>query len=644
MSEKNDNPQSDSNEYISRYKVIAKLGEGGMVKVYKAHDPALDKTFARKVLGNSKSISEQYQIRFQNEAKTLKNLKHSAIPEVYNFAFSRDGDPYLVMEYIDGKSLRELIKEKGRLDLALVLTITMQVCEALTYAHKNGVIHRDIKPENIIVANDDPENPDIKLIDFGISKIEQELTEGQDMTQTGVIVGSPNYINPEQIRGLSADQRSDIYSLGCVLFEMITGEPPFVGSNALNTLSKHLEVPVSTVLDCLPENLKDTDLLKIIERAIMKDPSDRFQSADEFRQHLAEYQISLVMNDEEEMHAVVEKNEAPLLPNQSSPEIRAKWPIVLLLLGVFALTALVIYGNFSPKNVEPIRSADSYNPQDEIINILSTEYFGRKNRNGFVYNKQDSYWIAGEDITDEDFKKLAEENLKPNCIVRIEAPDKVTGSGIKYLLDSPIAWLVIASANVTDEALINAGKMKSLRYLSVGMTKRLTLDGIRKLTANQGIVKIALRNINLPAGTVNELSRLKNLNSIRLDGSKNVTRQELNSLTKVKGLKSLYLGACDIDKNDLEILSNLDNLFELSLESLELNDEDILKLKGIKVKKLGLGGNKITDKAIFEIAKIKNLKELKIYNFKASPSTLNFLKERNITLIDEPRLPDAHRI
>jgi serine/threonine protein kinase len=256
-----------------RYKIERLIGEGGMAKVYEAKHIVLKKRVAIKMLHRSTALNKETIIRFQQEASGLSHLQHPNIVSISDFGMAETGHPYCVMDLIEGKSLADLIQEGGIKELKQLAKLFSEVCGALAYAHKKNIIHRDIKPSNIICIEDDGQLT-AKLIDFGIAKF-GEFQE-QDLTRTGAIFGSPFYMSPEQCAGRRLDQRSDIYSLGCTMYEAITGRPPFVGESALQTLSMHtLDKPMAPHLlrSDLPMGLE-----KIVLKCLTKLPEERYQS------------------------------------------------------------------------------------------------------------------------------------------------------------------------------------------------------------------------------------------------------------------------------------------------------------------------------------------------------------------------------
>ena len=281
---------SDSNvgrKIADRYELLGVIGEGGMSTVYKAADSVLDKTMALKLLRKEFAINETSVKRFEQEANAIRSLTHPHLATVYDFGRTDDGAPYLVMDYIEGDSLADLLKKEIFLDVPRALAISLQISTAVGYAHEHGVIHRDLKPENIILTNAGTDSDFVKLIDFGIAKLQSEsgLTT-QRVTQTGEIFGSPLYMSPEQCMGYPLDVRSDIYSLGCVMYELVTGKPPLCGENPVQTIFKHInENPTPFSFSFKHLNIP-RGFEALVMKCLQKKPEDRYQSVAELRRDL----------------------------------------------------------------------------------------------------------------------------------------------------------------------------------------------------------------------------------------------------------------------------------------------------------------------------------------------------------------------
>jgi len=264
--------EADQNP-IPGYRILAKLGEGGMGAVYKAQQLSLDRTVAIKILSPRLAKSKDYTERFLREARIAGGLNHVNIVSAIDVGHT-DKYYYLVMGYVDGTTLREIVKEKGVLDEEYALHVTMQIARALSWAHHSGIVHRDVKPDNIMVDV----NGTAKLCDLGLAR--HEDAEAAMLTQSGMMVGTPHYVSPEQARGeKDIDGRTDVYSLGATLYHAVTGKPPFGGTSAAVVMTKHLTEQIAWPSEVNPMVSENLSLL--IQKMMAKDRNDRYRDADE---------------------------------------------------------------------------------------------------------------------------------------------------------------------------------------------------------------------------------------------------------------------------------------------------------------------------------------------------------------------------
>ena len=251
----------------NRYEIMEKIGDGGLALVYSAKDTLLNRLVAVKILREQYANDSEFIDRFYREAQAAASLSHPNVVTVYDVG-TFDKTPFIVMEYIQGNNLSEIIKEQGRLDPRYAVKISIQICSALAHAHRHSIVHRDIKPHNILITKDDQ----VKVTDFGIAAV-----SSMSITQTGVVLGSVLYFSPEQARGNKVDHLSDLYSLGVVMYEMLCGTVPFRGDTPISIALKHIQdqpLPLTGVNPSVPPLLE-----KIVLKLLAKRPGERIQSA-----------------------------------------------------------------------------------------------------------------------------------------------------------------------------------------------------------------------------------------------------------------------------------------------------------------------------------------------------------------------------
>src|SRR5262245_47101037 len=267
--------------FDGRYRILRKLGSGGMANVYLAEDEELGRRVAIKILNDRYANDDLFVERFRREAKSAAALSHPNIVSIYDRG-EAEGTYYIAMEVIEGRSLKEQIRMSGRLRPAQSIAYARQILAALRFAHRNGIVHRDIKPHNILIG---PEER-LKVTDFGIAR-----AGASQMTEAGSIMGTAQYLSPEQARGGDVGAPSDLYSVGIVLYEMLTGEVPFSGDSPVEIAMKHVNDPPRPPSARAPGIPADLD--RIVVRALAKNPADRYQTAEEMDSDLARIEAGL---------------------------------------------------------------------------------------------------------------------------------------------------------------------------------------------------------------------------------------------------------------------------------------------------------------------------------------------------------------
>jgi serine/threonine-protein kinase len=264
-----------------RYEIGGVLGRGGMAEVHRGRDLRLGREVAVKVLRSDLARDPSFQVRFRREAQAAASLNHPAIVAVYDTGEDRSSSgatPYIVMEYVEGETLRDVLRREGVLSPERAMTFAADICAALDFSHRNGIVHRDVKPGNVMVT---PQGT-VKVMDFGIARAVSD--SAATMTSTAAVIGTAQYLSPEQARGESVDARSDVYSVGCLLYELVTGAPPFTGDSPVSVAYQHVredpKLP-SSVNPAIP-----ADLDAILLKALSKNPANRYQSAAEMRNDL----------------------------------------------------------------------------------------------------------------------------------------------------------------------------------------------------------------------------------------------------------------------------------------------------------------------------------------------------------------------
>jgi eukaryotic-like serine/threonine-protein kinase len=382
-----------------RYELEELVGTGGMSSVYRAHDKLLERRVALKVLHEQYTRDGDYVERFRREARSVAQLSHPSIVTVIDRG-EQDGRQFIVFEYVDGENLKALIQRERPLPERDALELALQIARALSFAHAHGLCHRDVKPQNVLLDDEGR----AKVTDFGIAR---PLDVQAGITQTGTVMGTSDYIAPEQARGAKATVQTDVYSLGAVLFELLTGEVPFRGDNFVAVAMRHINEPVPSIREQRPDVSPCSEA--VVQRAMAKDPRERFQSMDEFGAALQE----CLSGDDGSTEATMVV--AP--PKQTRRQRRAArppadrpsvWPLLLLLAGlavlagifaaVFAftgkspakLTDVLGVGGSKSKPV-PLTGVTAYDPEGDNQEEHNDEAKFAADRNPATYWKTETY-------------------------------------------------------------------------------------------------------------------------------------------------------------------------------------------------------------------------------------------------------------
>ena len=300
------------------YRIVERIGSGGMGSVYKATQPSMNRLVAIKVLHQKFAERHDLVARFRREARAMSQLQHPNTARVYKFGELPDGSSYFVMDYMVGKNLATTVRDEGPMDPARAINIMIQVCGALDEAHRAGIIHRDLKPENIFLTNQGGATDFPKVLDFGLAKVsERQMGRGSMMlTQQGMVFGTPEFMSPEQTQGDTLDRRSDIYSLGLILYELLTGKLPFDATKPIDIMKAHVKDAPIPLSQRVPGRQFSPQLDAAMARALQKKPEDRFATAVDFAEALRE-----CLPDD-----VVSTGALRALPSHSPPRPRSQRP------------------------------------------------------------------------------------------------------------------------------------------------------------------------------------------------------------------------------------------------------------------------------------------------------------------------------
>lgn len=534
-----------------RYEVLETIGTGGMGTVYKVLDPLLNKEFAIKVL--LKDADGTTAARLQREAIAAGKLNHPHICRIDNFGQTAEGTPYMVMEYLQGQDLAEFLRTNGALSIESALEVAIQVCGALAYAHQHGIVHRDLKPANVLLLKSRSDAIFTKLLDFGVARYDMESRKG-DLTEAGSILGSPLYMSPEQIQGENVGPAADIYSFGCMLFEMLTGEPPLRGASVVETFAMHRSTPAPllSAYGKFPPALET-----LISHCLQKEPEKRTASAKDVLKKLEEIQQELLYSKEQ---TVTVQDDSEKEERERKKKLIVKLSLstlgLLLIGGLVFIVRDIIYRKQIPET--------KVNSKIEIM-YAAGQFMGDEasKDSQFIFSKRkDSAMVdvrAMPNVTDADLKILSGKKM---CKLNLDETN-IDGSGLKYLTDSEVIELSLNHTNLKDENLKYVKQIPKLRSLHI-FSDFISGKGLSHISDMRFYtLELGSRKMNME-----DLSVMKNLNVPHFleFKSKFLTTDCLKHVGASKNLEGVTLHLMPITGDLGVMLKQYPNLKELELK------------------------------------------------------------------------------
>ncbi|MDQ5938089.1 MAG: eukaryotic-like serine/threonine-protein kinase [Cyanobacteriota bacterium erpe_2018_sw_21hr_WHONDRS-SW48-000092_B_bin.40] len=630
------------------FKIVSVIGEGGMGIVYLAQHLSLNQPYALKILSPS-IVSEQSWLRFKAEAKTLAALNHSGLVRVYDLGIHENRVPYYSMDYLEGETLEDLLVRKGAQDLEYTISIFLSVLDALAYAHRNNVVHRDIKPANIFICR----NQEIKILDFGISKLLGEK-HNQELTAVGEVFGSPYYMSPEQCRGEQIDFRSDIYSVGCSLFETLTGYVPYESPSSLEIAMLHEEAQIPLLSDvcdiAFPPSL---DL--VLDRCLAKLPQDRYQSAKEMAIDLTR------IRDGKNLETYVG---APRIARSDSQADQADSKGALLLgYGLGAILALGLAGAavfviaFQPMvptgkpvvdktlatgglrnlprmtDVGEEMSARSHveSPQDlETMAFLEKrfKYYSQiVTKNGEKYrvftfpagvSLGNFYWRSEGRNHEHAASGTFELPLRLKLALKSNANVQLHPRLLNYFRSDDLKALALASEPTkVDVMLSSIAKLTSLETLSL-QAMELNPDSTAYLNRLTNLKSLAFYSCKIDPAVFANLIPISKVQTLFFDGGANVSAQ-IKVIANNAHLESLTISSAVLSKDDLKAVSSMASLRTLSLQYSSLTNDDLKMLTALtNLRDLDISFTKVDDKCVDTLLQFHKLERLVIAHLPAS--------------------------
>lgn len=574
---------------LERYRPLEVIGRGGSGRVVKCLDKVLSRVVAVKTL----HLLEPGQlISFQDEARATSRLEHPGIVNILDFGVTAGSAPYMVLEYVDGISLERYLEENGPLSWSRAVSIFAPIMEALDYAHGHGVFHRDLKPSNILLGAE--REDDVRIIDFGVARVKEE-TQEPTIFQGRTVAGTPGYMSPDQVLGHEYRAPSEVYSLGCVLFESITGKPPFEGETALEILNQHASKAAPSLSGSLDTDVPLSGADSFLARCLAKDPRERFATMGEMRSAL------LAVGDEPGETSV------PDVPGVRRPSKLEAAPLLVVFSVLAGILACFLFPgrpdeekSAAPRHKQrqiPINNDDT--SADRTLGLLLTEpsaMFVRLDRPGAVAYRSS----AADDAALAFLKGSGVQDLNLNdCLIR--------GSGLAELRDEPLDRLSLRRNPIGDADLDYLVSLAGLRALNLDYTG-VTDAGIKKLTALSKLQSLGICGCRVSEVSIPYLRSFEDLQILEAEDTPIVSDEGLKSLARLPRLAGLSFSRKYL-KGDLKGLADF-RLHGVSLKDGTVTARDVACLEGSGARKFTFKEALLEDpalEALFDLERITTL-------------------------------------
>ncbi|MDX2107332.1 MAG: protein kinase [Candidatus Melainabacteria bacterium] len=616
-----------------RYEIKGVLGKGGMGIVYHAYDNILDIDVAIKMLRSD--LMGQAAIRLQREAIAAGKLQNPNIARIFDFGQTADSTPYMVMELVSGRSLAQLIQAQGPIPYEAAIRIFMQICQGLEHAHANAIVHRDLKPSNVMLVERDYGAFMVKLLDFGVAKIETD----QKLTAEGSIIGSPLYMSPEQVETSSVNFKSDIYSLGCLMFETLSGQLPFKGETSIETMSMHKKT-APPLLSEIAQNIFPEDLVKLVDDCLQKMPEKRPGSA---------YAIEARLRNI--LHPVISETSPKEIPKKIyRPETEAEKRFskltkstVFTIGGTLTLAAVIAlsmsFSYFEKKGKaefeEATKSKTSLSRTSETV--LNKKFNANPNFEFGQFGGKPAH-SAKKESKDEDLKDLRETNYP---VLKIKK-GHITGTGLKYLTKNDLEWLEIRNPQFICS---NVKYLKSFKCLKkyVMSVPELQDENLKELAQVKTLEDITITVGDITDKGVIYLSNLPNLKRLEISNCPKVSPDIGKKLASIRTLTYFTLPGMQSQQSLKAISSS--QIKEIGLNGLCLSGAEFTKIcSALKPESLCISNMVIKDQDYSGLEKLAGLKKLDFtYNRKFTEALMLELTRIKVPEIDftESRLEPA---
>lgn len=649
-----------------RFKNIEYISSGATSSVFSALDQNLDKRVAIKLLSNA---DEHRLMNFQHEAKTACKLDHKNLVSTLNFGITSKNHAFLIMDFVEGINFEDLIEQQGPSKIDSALPLFLQICDGMIHSHSKKIAHRDLKTSNIIIQKFGTDAVNAVVVDFGLAREKKAQEKTGQASSSGKVRGSPLFISPEQAKGQNGDERSDIYSFGCIIFRVLTGKYVFESDDLFEILRQHIEDEPPTLSETAPHLHFDPWLQPLLDQMLEKNPADRYQSMKEVKEVLFEIQ--------RERASGPAIGQAPLV-RIAQPSVRRKkrskylFPITAVSLLVVSAITVIAFKLLEAKPVEAVK------PETQV------EKFDRLFRyeNAVFMSHLDWSQLEAKDVqhlTDADLEVLDGLAL-PTSNINLSFATKITGEGLKHLAHipnlclelnytklKPIGFETLAkldnlqgvtfsstqisakevrmladlphlmelgvdtTPNLNDDMLKEISRMKSLHVLVARDKKsKVTDKGAAYLANCKNLVNLQLDGADLTDAGVEPLLTLPNLIDIRLNRCEKLTGKTLANIAKaIPDIQLIGFGATNIKSEDISYLGKCKNLMFIEIPGVTVGDEQMKVFGSLpNLKYLYIGAVKCSAAGIAHLYKLKNMQKIFMLTIDAPPESIEELRRR----------------
>lgn len=596
----------------NRFKPIREIGRGASGSVYLCIDRLLGNEVAVKTLHY---LAADQLLGFQQEARAISKLTHPKIVRILDFGATDGGTPYMVLEYINGVDLETFVGQSGPLSLSQILEIMLSICDALAYSHLKEIYHRDLKPSNILIE-DYGQSLNAKLVDFGVARVKFE-TQEPTICQGTTVIGTPAYMSPDQMRGISYDQRSEIYSVGCILFELLTGQQPYSAETVLELVALHATAPIPSLSDVRDDDYPPA-LDRILAQCLAKAPEDRYQNIHALKTDLAKVlegeqhggrSASYGSTEQEEtVGARIDHRKLSELIDPPSKKNKIAVMLASSLVGLIAVVSayFVFNPNQNRNDIYAPPSADAVAPQRKVGELNNTLLETKFNLNNF--NGNDWLFNMGE-INDSSMDEILKSphndrlwidqgSLSPQALLRLK----------------PVHVVSIALINmpVSDAHLKALAQLKTIKLMRLFENPKLDNESLRYIQPMDNLTELMIRNDRVTDRGVKYLAGMNNLEILSLDRCTDISDKSMDVIENLAGLNRLSLAATKVTKQGILRIAKMKKLHTVSVAKLPCDSECVHELMKLPLKNLSLRYTDLSSKDLMRLSKLKDLKLLDV--------------------------------